>query len=68
MLNDDQRRTRYFAQTGRSELTPRQRRRVRHKDNHQSALAVIARDEKTKAKVAAAEVRKRSALLPATSK
>lgn len=43
MLYHLQRVAGYLAQTGRTTLTPRQRRRVRHKDAHQSAAATEKR-------------------------
>ncbi|MGI5161445.1 hypothetical protein [Microbispora sp. CA-102843] len=50
MLDRDQRADRYRAQTGRNELTPRQRRRSDHKDGHQSLGAAIAREVKSEAR------------------
>lgn len=58
MLDDRQRAGRYLAQTGRTELTPRQRRRIRHKENRQSAAAQVRRDQA--AEVRAVQVAKRA--------
>ena len=44
MLDDRQRIGRYLAQSGRTELTPRQRRRIRHKEGHQSLSATLRRN------------------------
>lgn len=56
MLDNHQRGDRYLAQTGRRELTPRQRRRALHKAGHQSNEAVVAREA---AATARAELRAR---------
>lgn len=63
MLNDAARRDVYRAQTGREELTPRQRPRADHKLNHQSMRAADAREVRAKEKAARHEERARSRLL-----
>lgn len=49
MLDEAQRSERYLAQTGRTELTARQKRRIDQKRGHQSAAAdkAVERDTKT---------------------
>jgi hypothetical protein len=49
VLTEAQRTDCYLAQTGRSELTPPQRRRVNQKNGHQAAAAdkAVERDAKT---------------------
>lgn len=44
MLDQNQREDRYLASTGRRDLTPRQRRRVNHKQDHQSEQAAARRE------------------------
>jgi hypothetical protein len=58
MLDDRQRTDRYFAQTGRKDLTPRQRRRVQHKRFHQSGGALVRRHQR--AQVRATQAAKRA--------
>jgi hypothetical protein len=49
VLTEAQRTDRYLAQTGRRELTARQRRRIGQKNGHQAAAAdkAVERDAKT---------------------
>ncbi|MGR6922664.1 hypothetical protein ACU635_51135 [[Actinomadura] parvosata] len=66
MLSEFARASRYFAQTGRSQITARQRRRIKHKRNHQSTSATDARESRSAARaVLAAARRRRRASLPA---
>ncbi|MGW5259612.1 hypothetical protein ACWEQG_01475 [Microbispora sp. NPDC004025] len=58
MLDRDQRADRYRAQTGRRELTPRQRRRIDHKDGHQSPEATGRREDARKARAERRALRK----------
>ena len=52
MLTPGQRLDRYFAQTGRAELTPRQMRRHAHKARRQLPEAVQAREQRTAQRLA----------------
>ncbi|MGP4093030.1 hypothetical protein [Nonomuraea sp. KM90] len=67
MLDDTARITNYFVQTGRGQLTAPQRRRVKHKRNHQSADAAFARESRSAAARALSAARRvrRAAYLPA---
>jgi hypothetical protein len=58
MLDSGQRESRYLAQTGRVEMTPRQRRRWTRKIGHQLAAAVARRVERSKSRAAARARRK----------
>jgi hypothetical protein len=60
MLTSEQRMTRYFAQSGRKDLTPRQRRRIQHKRFHQSGGALVRRHQR--AQVRATQAAKRAEL------
>jgi hypothetical protein len=65
MLDEFDRASRYYAQTGRSQITARQRRRIWHKRNHQSVDAAFAREGRSAARaVLAAARRRRRAALP----
>lgn len=59
MLTYDQRFARYLAQTGRTELTARQWRRIEHKANRQSPDAADARQARSEQRAQAREERKR---------
>lgn len=50
MLDTGQRVVRYLYQTGRNGLTARQRRRIRHKIDHQSYAAAARRDARSAAR------------------
>lgn len=59
-MHSDRRLTAYFAQTGRSKLTPAQRRRARRKTNRQKPEAAERREARTAAKLAARGQRKQT--------
>lgn len=65
MLDEYQRVSRYLAQTGRATLTPAQRRRIRHKLNHQSQEAAAHREGVAIVRRLAAEKRRRRTHQPA---
>ena len=58
MLDESARIIRYQDQTGRTKLTPRQQRRVNHKDGHQSVDAATARHQRVAEKAKRREQRK----------
>ncbi|MEV4287419.1 hypothetical protein AB0K40_18085 [Nonomuraea bangladeshensis] len=64
MLTTAQRTARYLAQTGRAGLTPRQARRLRHKERHQGEFAAGRRSFRSAARAQVREERARRALLP----
>jgi hypothetical protein len=68
MLDISQRADRYLAQTGRTSLTPRQRRRLSHKIGHQSYAATVRRQTRSiaRAKARKAAQERHTALLPAS--
>lgn len=71
MLTFGQRLSRYQAQNGALRETPAQRRRLRHKDGHQSANAAGRRAFRSAARQearAAVEERRTGAVLPKSSR